>query len=87
MQSRFTKLLKTIFLNDCKKYAKDTPICIDHNFGKGVDIKGALVVERLHALEFTRLFLVSEDYFAPGTQPEHLTLLRKPEDLELLDTL
>jgi len=77
----------TVFLNECEKYAKDTPICIDHNFGKGVDIKGTEVAGRLHALEFTRLFLVSGDYFEPGTLPEYLTLLRKPEDLELLDTL
>jgi PAS domain S-box-containing protein len=76
-----------LFLNECEKYAKDTLICIDQNFGKGIDIKGIQVAEQLHALEFTRLFLVSGDYFAPGTLPEYLTLLRKPEDLDLLDTL
>ena len=52
----------------------------------GVDIKGLEVAERLHALEFTRLFLVSGDYFAPGALPEYLTFLRKP-DIDLLDIL
>jgi len=76
----------TVFLGECEKYAKDTPICIDNNFGVGVDINGAQVAERLHALEFTRLFIVSGDRFAPGAFPEYVTLIEKT-NLELLNTL
>lgn len=75
-----------VFLNECEKYAKDTPICIDNNFGKGIDIKGTQVAERLHALEFTRLFLVSGDRFAADSLPEYVTFIEKT-NLDLLDTL
>ena len=75
-----------VFLNEHERYAKDTPICIDNNFGIGIDIKGTQVAERLHALEFTRLFLVSGDRFAADSLPNYVTFIEKT-NLDLLDTL
>lgn len=76
----------TLFLDECEKFAKNTPICIDNNFGLGIDIKGTQVAERLHELEFTRLFIISGDHFEPGALPDYVTLIKKT-NLESLDTL
>jgi len=75
-----------IFLGECDKYTKDTPICIDNNFGLVADIKGTQVAERLHALQFRRLFIVSGDQFEPGALPDYVTVIFKT-DLEPLDKL
>ena len=75
-----------VFLNEHEKYAKDTPICIDNNFGVGIDLKGTQVAERLHALEFTRLFLVSGDRYAADSLPKYVTFIEKT-NLDVLDTL
>jgi len=75
-----------VFLDECEKYPKDTPICIDNNFGLGAVINGTQVAEQLHELKFTRLFIVSGDHFEPGALPNYVTLIYKT-NLEPLDTL
>ncbi len=75
-----------VFLKECENYAKDTPICIDNQFDTEVEVDGLDVAAQLHALGFTRLFLVSGGYFEPEALPDYVTLIKKM-NLEALDLL
>jgi len=75
-----------IFIQESGQYAKDTPICIDNHFGLEVASSGVEVAAQLHALKFTRLYIVSGGCFDEGALPEYVTLVKKM-NLELLDAL
>jgi PAS domain S-box-containing protein len=69
------------FLKEVAQYPKDTTICIDNNFGGGAGMKGLDVAEKLHALGYTRLFLLSGDAFKKEEVPAYLIAILKT-DLE-----
>lgn len=75
-----------VFLAECEEYAKDTVICIDNHFGIDIPISGVEAAQRLHALGFTRLYIVSGAYFDTNTLPDYVTLVKKT-DLDSLDAL
>jgi hypothetical protein len=74
------------FIHECAKYAKDISVCIDNHFGVAIPLSGVEVAEQLHALGFTRLYIVSGSYFEEGTLPPYVTLIKKT-NLEVLDLL
>jgi hypothetical protein len=65
------------FLTECQQYDKDTVICIDNDFGMVTPVRGVQVAEQLHALGFTRLFLVSGTYFSEDLLPDYLIFIEK----------
>lgn len=74
------------FIRECAEYAKDIPVFIDNHFGVEITLSGVEVAEQLHALGFTRLYIVSGAYFEEDTLPPYVTLIKKT-NLEVLDSL
>jgi hypothetical protein len=74
------------FLTICHIYVKDASICIDHDFGIEIPIKGLQVAETLHHHGFSKLYLVSNNYFHDSELPHYLTFIEKI-NLEFLTVL
>lgn len=62
------------FLSEITEYPQATKICIDNNFKNSSDMKGLVIAEKLHALGYTKLYLLSGDYITQKEIPHHLPL-------------
>lgn len=67
-------------------YPKDTLIYLDNNF-KSAGVLGIDLARELHALGFTKLYLLSGDVFKPGELPDYLTAIRKDDIEKISDPL
>lgn len=65
-----------LFIKEYGHYAKDTPICLDNDFGIE-EFNGRDLAARLHAEGYQHLYLISGSRFAD--LPEYLIALRKHE--------
>jgi FixJ family two-component response regulator/anti-sigma regulatory factor (Ser/Thr protein kinase) len=72
------------FLKDLSKYAKDTIICMDHDFKTKID--GIELAKQLNEAGYTKLYLLSGKTFEDGEIPDYLTVLLKG-DTDALDKL
>jgi len=65
------------FVAQHHNFSKNTVICIDYDFGLTVPVTGIEIAAQLHALGFTRLYLVSGTYFDEADLPGYLTFIEK----------
>ena len=65
------------FMAECHLFDKDTPICIDNDFGVMIPIKGIAIARQLHDLGFLQLYIVSGAFFEPDELPTYVTLINK----------
>jgi len=72
------------FLKNLSNYAKDTIICMDHDFKAQID--GIELAKQLNEAGYTKLYLISGKTFEDGEIPEYLTVLLKG-DMAALDKL
>jgi len=72
------------FLKNLSRYAKDTIICMDHDFKAQID--GIELAKQLNEAGYTKLYLFSGKTFEEGELPDYLTLLLKG-DMDALDKL
>ena len=72
------------FLKNLSRYAKDTIICMDHDFKTQID--GIELAKQLNEAGYTKLYLLSGKTFEEGEVPNYLTVLLKG-DTESLNKL
>jgi len=75
-----------LFLNNIDQYRKDTKIVLDQNFDN-YHRKGTEIAEQLHALGFTRLYLLSGQSLLAVHVPHYLKALHKTDVGALQDVL
>ncbi len=63
-----------LFIKEHEKYAKDTPICLDNDFGIQ-ELNGRDLAKKLHADGYEHLYLISGSHF--DDLPEYLIALDK----------
>jgi len=71
------------FLDAVAQYPKNTRILLDQNFANSA-LKGIQIAEQLHAMGYTRLFLLSGGALSQLKIPDYLTFLQKG-DLDSLE--
>ena len=74
------------FLNTVQQYRRDTKIMLDQNFANS-EKKGHQIAEELHAMGFTRLFLLSGENFASTSLPAYLKCIKKTDLTTLAATI
>ena len=62
------------FLNNVAKYPKDTRIFLDNNYNCS-DLTGLVIAEKLHALGYTRLYILSGEAYLEA--PPYVTVIAK----------
>jgi FixJ family two-component response regulator len=72
------------FLKNLYQYAKDTIICMDHDFKAKID--GIELAKQLYEAGYKKLYLLSGKTFEKGEVPNYLTVLLKG-DTESLSKL
>lgn len=74
-----------VFLAAVLQYPKDTKIMLDQNYGNS-DTKGVQIAQQLHKMGFTRLYLLSGEFFTILKTPPYLTTISK-SDLDILSAV
>jgi hypothetical protein len=67
-----------LFLSNVDQYRKHTKIMLDQNF-TNFDKKGIQIADQLHAMGFSRLYLLSGGSFSKSDIPHYLTFIYKGE--------